>query len=358
MIKEQLLKLPLFHSLNNQRRKLLESRCFDFILSPLITRLEKHPPILIIDTTNHCNARCVWCHNPDLSYTKGIMKQELFKKIIDDYSQYGGKVCFATFGEPFMDKNILKKIQYVRNYSSIKNVGLLTNALLLSPAKTRQLLNFKIDIEISLDELDKKNFEIVKQIDFDTVIKNILFLLEENEKSTPPINIIIRLKTLSSENDIKQSSLYKQLNDFNIYTDITPILSSDCIANWAGNFNKKKFFNKFFPESQLNGKYKNYNLQNDAPCTQLWKNMVVMWDGKVVMCCADMEGDKIFGDLNNNSISEIWNGENLKTVRKIFKKRLKNEIPLCKDCDLHQGWQYLRKYFNSTGPLYKNNCLK
>tara|TARA_B100000315_G_scaffold252950_1_gene290780 strand:- start:203 stop:1063 length:861 start_codon:yes stop_codon:yes gene_type:complete len=286
------------------------------------------------------------------------MSQALFEKTIDDYSQYGGKIWLATFGEPFMDKSILKKIQYIRKYDSIENITILTNGLLLTPDNSKQLMDLKTDVEISLDEIDKGKFELVKKIDFDKVIKNLLFLLEENKKSESQIKVVIRIKTIQSKREVEESELYQRLKELSSLIDLTPIASSDSIANWAGNFDKSKFFGKFYPETVLNGRYKNYNIQNDAPCSQLWKNMVVMWDGKVALCCADMEGEVIIGDLNKSSILDVWKGEKIERVRELFKNRLKSKIPLCKKCDLHQGWQYLRKNFNSKGGLYKNNFHK
>ena len=355
---KQISKVPLLQALNNHRRRIIESKYFDFLLNPLISRLERHPPILILDTTNHCNAKCSWCHNPDLKYPKGVMSQKLFEKIIRDYAQYKGDIWFATFGEPFMDKNILNRIEFTRKFDSIENITILTNALLLSSDNVKRLIDLKVDIEISLDEINKDMFETVKQIDFDKVIKNILFLLDANQRTGSPIRVIIRMKTLQTEKEVKEAKLYQQIKELGAYVDLTPVATSDSIANWGGNFDKSQFFKNYFPGLTLNGNYKNYNVKNNAPCSQLWRNLVVMWDGKVVLCCVDMEGKVVLGDLNKNSILEIWKGEKIETVRKLFKNRSKSKIPLCKKCDLHQGWQYLRKYFNSTGSLYKNNFFK
>lgn len=354
----QLKKISLLQKLNNYRRKVYESKHLDFLINPLVRKLEKYPPILVFDTTNLCNAKCAWCHNPDLQYPKGTMSQKLFEKIIDDYSQHEGKIWFGTFGEPFMDKNILDKINYVKRYNSIKDVTLLTNGSLLRPEISKQLLDLNINIEISLDEIDKIRFETLKQLDFDEVINNVIYLLEENIKLGSPVKTILRMKTTQNESEIEGSTLYKQLKQLSSFIDLTPIASSDSIANWAGSFNKRNFFDEYFPKTTPNSRYKNYNLQNNAPCSQLWKNMVVMWDGKVVLCCADMEGKVIIGDLNKNSISEVWIGEKIKSIRELFKKRQKSKIPSCKSCDLHQGWQYLKEYFNSSGSLYENSYLK
>lgn len=353
MIKKLITKQPTFQNLNNCRRKILESSYFDFLLEPLIHRLEKYPPILVIDSTNLCNAKCSWCHNPDLKYPKGVMSNELFEKIIDDYSQYPGNVWFSTFGEPFMDKNILKKIKYLRKFSSIKIVNLLTNGLLLDSDKSRELLDLKIGIDISLDEVDKDNFERIKQIDFDRVIKNVFFLLEENKRVGNPVKVVVRIKTITNESEIEKSEVYHRLKELCNDIDLTPIMSTGSLANWAGSFNKKSFFDEFYPEINFNSRYKNYNLENNAPCAQLWKNIVVMWDGKVVLCCVDMEGEFIIGDLSKNTILEVWSGEKLNEIRELFKKRLKDKITICKKCDIHEGWQNLRKSFKPDGSLYK-----
>ena len=280
MIKKLITKQPIFQTLNNYRRKILESSYFDFLLDSLILRLEKYPPILVIDSTNLCNAKCSWCHNPDLKYPKGVMTFKLFQKIIDDYSQHGGNVWFSTFGEPFMDKNILKKIIYLRKFTSIQDVNLLTNGLLLDPDKSKQLIDLRVGIDISLDEVDKDDFVKIKQIDFERVIKNVFFLLEENKRAENPVKVVLRMKTIKSENEIEKLDVYKRLKELCDDIDLTPIMSSGSIANWAGNFDKKSFFEEFYSGIAFNNRYKNYNLENNAPCAQLWKNAVVMWDGK------------------------------------------------------------------------------
>ncbi|HAS17570.1 MAG TPA: hypothetical protein DCR39_06725, partial [Nitrospiraceae bacterium] len=71
-----------------------------------------------------------------------------------------------------------------------------------------------------------------------------------------------------------------------------------------------------------------------VPCTFLWYSMSVRWDGMVVPCCVDLAGDMPVGDVNKESLLDIWNGERLMDIReKIVSKRYK-EILLCSGCDI------------------------
>ena len=65
-----------------------------------------------------------------------------FTTIIDKYVlSGGGDLSFTpTVGDPLVDKNIVKKIQYASNYPQIKNIFLYTNGILLDKIGYEQLL--------------------------------------------------------------------------------------------------------------------------------------------------------------------------------------------------------------------------
>jgi radical SAM protein with 4Fe4S-binding SPASM domain len=61
--------------------------------------------------------------------------------------------------------------------------------------------------------------------------------------------------------------------------------------------------------------------------------MTVLCDGRVVTCCMDYNGAQVLGDLNSQTVKEIWNGPVLSSVRKKIGKREYSEFPTCMDCD-------------------------
>src|ERR1700704_696229 len=91
-----------------QGRKYLARLEFRFrgnALLPLLASSIRH---VSIETTNICNANCVFCAYQYQTRPTGIMSVELFRKIIDEYSELGGGELglTPTVGDPLIDKHL------------------------------------------------------------------------------------------------------------------------------------------------------------------------------------------------------------------------------------------------------------
>ena len=76
-----------------------------------------------------------------------------------------------------------------------------------------------------------------------------------------------------------------------------------------------------------------YELKNPLhnQCWKMWHSCVVTWDGKVVPCCFDKDASHVMGDLNKDTLKEIWGNKRYKAFRQsILKSRA--EIDICKNC--------------------------
>ena len=166
-IKTFLKQIPLFYQLDFIRRRVNESKIFDFRIKQLANELELFPRELIIDTTSKCNATCVWCPHPVSRPTPMDMDEQLFKKIINDFSSNVGTIKFANYGEALLDKHFLKRIEYIRKFKNIIFVSMNTNISLLTKSISKELIKQDVNLELSLDELDKDLFNSVKGLDHD-----------------------------------------------------------------------------------------------------------------------------------------------------------------------------------------------
>ncbi len=66
--------------------------------------------------------------------------------------------------------------------------------------------------------------------------------------------------------------------------------------------------------------------------------MVVDWNGDVVLCCDDWNHSTILGNLKNQTIEEIWNGEKLRAIRQAHIKGEFYRVPLCAGCNKKSVW--------------------
>tara|TARA_B100000686_G_C16796004_1_gene982400 strand:+ start:3260 stop:4456 length:1197 start_codon:yes stop_codon:yes gene_type:complete len=352
-LKETVRSLPFFPVLDYYRRKIIEAPFFDPLVRPLADALARWPQIIELDITNRCNAKCVWCPNPELE-DLGAMSMSLFRKIIDDYSTRGGVVRFGTFGEPLMDKTFSQKIEYLRRFSSIRKVEVVNNGFFLNERLAKVFLDNQVDTEISLDELDKDTFEDVKKMSYDMVRENIFRLLEMNQKIKNPINVNLRIKSSLNREETINHEFFQKLLNYKCFIELTPI-EEDSITSWAGRFDNENFYKEYMRNSAIQKRFnpKEYNRRNSAPCNQLWKWMVIYWDGSVVPCCLDMFSSTVLGNLEKNSIEEIWTGPAYTKFRNKMTKRQRFDIPICQDCDLHLGWQNLKNHYllNADGTI-------
>jgi radical SAM protein with 4Fe4S-binding SPASM domain len=67
-------------------------------------------------------------------------------------------------------------------------------------------------------------------------------------------------------------------------------------------------------------------------CTLPWEVMTIAWNGDVLPCCYDYDAKVVLGNMGEQSLSKIWNGEKMQSLRKEFiANRVAN--PLCKNCE-------------------------
>jgi len=75
-------------------------------------------------------------------------------------------------------------------------------------------------------------------------------------------------------------------------------------------------------------------IQDDgSPCSKPFNEMVVYWNGKVALCCHDWNNTNDSGDLNKQTIHEVWNGQYYKNVRWLHENGRRRDVGSCVDCD-------------------------
>ena len=75
-------------------------------------------------------------------------------------------------------------------------------------------------------------------------------------------------------------------------------------------------------------------------------------DLNVSVCCVDWNKKVVVGNAKFNSLSEIWNGPSINTIRKLHLERKKSLISGCKNCT------YLHTAPDNIDCLAKSDCNK
>jgi len=254
-----------------------------------------------LEVTNHCNLSCLMCPvNQTMKRAQGYMSLALFKKIIDENPQLEFILPFQ-WGEPLMHPQIFEMIRYASD-RGIRSM-MTTNGLLLNEENIDKLFRCGLTrLTISLDGVGEI-YEKIRNVPYEKVKQNILALLKKRNEEKASLKIDLNM----------------------VVFEMTEGAVEDYRKEWAGVVDRVQVI------ARLNEKGR----ERKTPCRELWRGtMVILWDGRVVPCCADYEANLILGDVNKESLLDIWQGEKMKALRRMHHKRTFGKF--CRYCDEYE----------------------
>jgi MoaA/NifB/PqqE/SkfB family radical SAM enzyme len=265
------------------------------------------PEIVQIESTNICNAKCVFCPRDEMERKQGIMDQHLFQRIVDECAELGIRtVRLHNYGEPFADRQLPAKIAYAKS-RGIPEVGVISNGSLMNEDVARAVIDAGLDaINISLDAAGADVFERTRVgLKYDRVIGNIEALARlKNERGLSRPKLILSF--------VRQDNSDEERRFIDKWRDVADVIHVTELHNWAGTLHRSSDVR--------------------FPCYRPWLTLTVLWDGRVSLCCVDFDGDVILGDLRTSTIREVWNG---KVFRQVRREHLDSGGPsICRSCDL------------------------
>lgn len=290
-------------------------------ISKIVKELEKKPLRIAIETSSACNANCSFCAYKHSTRPKLIMNFETYKSVLEQVRSFGCEELKFTpiTGDALVDPGIIEKIKYAKSLNCFKVIYTFTNLIGLDAFNVDEFVNSGLTrVMISTSIQNKEDYQRIYGVDqFGRVIKNILALLESNKRNGSPLEIGILLRH-DKGYDLKNNPYYKKIKEFNPKISVL----NDDYDNWSGTVDLKDL-----PKGQefLRPQSKEF------PCSQLYNGFIVTPTGDVGMCWArDINLDLKVGNIQENNLEDIWNGEKLRTMREDW---LKGKLPnSCHTC--------------------------
>ena len=283
----------------------------------------KFPFLVDVELTNHCNLSCLFCGQQAMTRDKGFMTVRTFKKIVDECVRNKSPIRLIRWGEPTLHPEFLNFINYAKNKDLL--VHMTTNGLLLNKQKIKKLINLPLDSLIfSFQGATKKEYQIMRDNNkYDLLKKNILdFVKLRGEKKKPYIHISC---TVTDEPK-------KQINNFvNYWGNV-----ADSVG--VGKTNLSRFNLAQIKKFKNIGKFEEIKKQETIKkvykqCKEVYQKLSIDWDGKVSACCSDYDRYLTVGDVNKQSLKEVWDkSEKLKAIRVLLNNGCFRCLTLCSTC--------------------------
>lgn len=254
-----------------------------------------YPEYLSIQTTSFCNAHCIFCPNDEVSprLSPRVMDETLFRKIIDDCGGHRTikRIILYLNNEPLTDINIVQRINYAKEKVPWACVHILTNGSLLDDKTQDALINSRLDwIGISMHGIRKETIRDAMGLDSEIVLPRVLSFIQK-AKEKKKIEDFVMLTFLRHQylSDKEKEEIF----DFWKKQGITRISFFEGPVSRGGNV-------KCLPQARHAKVF---------GCKSIWANemMHIVENGDVILCCMDWKREVVLGNLNTQSIYEVWN---------------------------------------------------
>ncbi|MBU4377323.1 MAG: SPASM domain-containing protein, partial [Candidatus Omnitrophica bacterium] len=245
---------------------------------------------------------------------------------VEEYSFLGGggMALTPTIGEPLMDKTIIEKVKIARNYPNIGNIFFYTNLINLDQFDITELLlsgisRISVSTAIGSKEMYARLFGADK---YDIVFKNLMKLLETNKKLANPVNIILALR-FDKNFDLYNSADYNKVSKMIDKKKITKLPNDRGYDNWGGVIEEK--------DLPKDTKFRESKKDRSEPCAELYRRINVLANGDVNFCvCRDFDYEMVIGNISDNDLIGLWQGDKLRKLRENWKKG--NMPAICRNC--------------------------
>ena len=272
------------------------------------------PRYIQIESVRACNAACVMCPLVTSPTPNKVMSDKVFEKILDDINQikgYDPHIALYGLNEPLIDKKIYKRIKRLRQIG-ISNVSIQSNGALLNKTKSTKLIESGLTgIGFSIESLNKKNYEeIRKNLNIEDTLRGIDDFINVRNKISKdlPINIFFTYSNINKDE-------YSEYRKF-----------------WKNKL-KKGLDNIMLLPIHSFYKFDLYSQIENKACYQIFTDMHIRADGKLSLCCIDVESEFSVGNINKENIFDLYNNDKIKTDRHKHLTMKRTEMSICKRCD-------------------------
>ncbi len=288
------------------------------------------PMTISIEPTTACNLRCPECPSGLRAFSRptGNLKQDFFRKTIDELHKQLIYLIFYFQGEPYINPGFLDMVKYAKDKGIYTITS--TNGHFLNDANAKKTIESGLDrMIISVDGTTQETYENYrKEGNLDSVLqgaRNIVKWKKEMNSATPH-TIFQFLVVKPNEHQIDE--IYKLAEEIGI--DEVKLKTAQVYEYEKGN--------DLIPTIEKYSRYKKnsdgtYSVKNKLlnHCWKLWHACVITWDGLVVPCCFDKDATHRLGDMKEKPFKEIWQGEDYDKFRKQLLKG-RDQIDICKNC--------------------------
>jgi len=264
------------------------------------------PDHIQIQTITGCNAKCIFCPNGKTRrpIPKGRrMEWDLYRSIVDQSIALGiRRYSVYLMNEPMLDHELGQRVAYISaRIKKPQYVKVTSHGGLLTERMTRDLLDSGLNkLKISVLSLTPRIYRDLTGLNLAKTLRNIDRFLELKQQGgyrRPRLEIVM-VDSIQTHNEIPDMRRYWQQRDIQLYLET--------VENRADQHNIR--------DTALSAQ----ELKSFSWCRRMVEQAYVLYDGRMLQCCADWEQRSVMGELTRESLADIWHGRRYSDYRQRF----------------------------------------
>ncbi|MCH8967768.1 MAG: SPASM domain-containing protein [Planctomycetes bacterium] len=251
----------------------------------------------------------------DVVGRRGPLNLDILARLLENLCQYDDSlIVLGGFGEPLLHPDFEKALQLCRE-ANVFGLAVRTNGMAMNEDVARAICDNGVDVvQVLLDANDAEGYHRVHGVDaWDDVVKNMDVLNQLRQSRTQVNPIIAASLTKSRETIGTMEAFYDRWLSFSGWAVV------EGYSHHAGLLEDRRVMSMAPPQRR--------------PCRQLRERCTVLADGRVVGCDQDFQAQYVLGDLNRQSLTEIWQGRQLNALREAHRAGAYSLHPMCEKCD-------------------------
>jgi len=244
------------------------------------------------------------------------MSFDLYKKIIDEAATIPliERLTITGLGEPTLDPGLWEKIQYAHKAMHPKlEIDVYTNGSTLTDEMLHRFQKAGLSgLYVSVNGVDRlKRREIMGLDDYDRLEPVLLKAIKDGIGNMKLTIAAVQEKDLFDGEEVMAF-----------------------LKKWGGPYNQEGGHAFLHLEGNWAGwNYPVRTTQRNV-CCRCTNHIMILVDGRVCLCCQDFEGLIIFGDLNNETLRDIYQKDEYVNYRQKQFEGKRGELNLCKTCTM------------------------
>ncbi len=282
-----------------------------------------------IEFASNCNLRCKFCSLDHLK-PKQLITQEILIALLDNFIKDKRFLNISVInlhngGETLMHPKRIEMLKVIKEYKNLANslkikfpkIYLLTNGMLLRKELARQIIELDVidTLTLSMDGGTPEAFEEMRTNArwsiFYKNLKTFCYLNNQNEHKIETSAICCIPNTRRFTTKWMHSEFRDALNILDRY-------EIRRLHNWAG---------------EIKNVSKARNKPHKIGCTLLMKQMVLLPNGDITVCCTDLNSKGFIGNILSDDIISIYKSKNRMNYLNLLLIGQKSKLDLCKDCE-------------------------